>query len=101
MITAQPDCDLEWLQALDDEKVRGLDENETLSSLEERRYRWGCVCSPERMFAILGPVMRTDPAGLFGKEDSIRVNCPRCGASHIVTRESLETYLAQRSAAQP
>ncbi len=101
MITAQPGCDLDWLQALDDEKVRRLDENETLSLLEERRYKWGCGCSPERMFAILGPIMRTDAESLFGEEDSIRVNCPRCGASHIVTRGSLEAYLAQNAVARP
>jgi molecular chaperone Hsp33 len=94
MITAQPGCDLEWLQQLDDEKVRALDETETLSLLEQRSYRWGCGCSQDRMFAILAPVMRTDPAGLFGEEDSIRISCPRCGALHVVTRESLEAYMA-------
>ncbi len=93
MISAQPDCDLDWLLQLDDEKVRALDETETLSLLEERTYRWGCGCTPERMFAILAPIMRTDAAGLFGDEDSLRISCPRCGARHVITRESLETYM--------
>jgi len=99
MITAQPDCDIDWLLALDDEKVRSLSENETLGLLEERSYRWGCGCSPERMFTILGPIMRTDPDSLFSAEDSIRISCPRCGALHIVTRESLAAYLAQGAGA--
>jgi molecular chaperone Hsp33 len=94
MISAQPGCDLDWFHALDDEKVRSLDDTETLSLLEQRSYRWGCGCSQERMFSILAPIMRTDPTGLFGEEDVIRISCPRCGALHMITRESLEAYVS-------
>jgi molecular chaperone Hsp33 len=99
MISAQPGCDMDWFHALDDEKVRSLDQTETLSLLEQRSYRWGCGCSQERMFTVLGPMMRTDPAALFGDEDLIRVSCPRCGALHTITRESLEAYVAESSRA--
>lgn len=95
MVTAQPGCDLAWFHALDEDQVRRLDEHETLSLLEQRAYRWGCGCSQERMFSILAPIMRTDAAGLFGEEATIRISCPRCGALHIITRESLEAYLAE------
>lgn len=97
MLTAQPGCDLTWLAQLDDEQVRALEQTETLSLLEARTYRWGCGCSPERMFAILAPIMRNDAAGLFGDEDSIRMSCPRCGARHVISRASLETYMAGAS----
>lgn len=99
MVSAQPGCDLEWFHDLDDEKVRALDERETLSLLEQRSYRWGCGCSQDRMFSILAPMMRTDAAGLFGAEASIRISCPRCGALHIVTREALEAYVSETPAA--
>jgi molecular chaperone Hsp33 len=69
MVSAQPGCDMEWFHALTDDEVRRLDQTETLSLLEERSYRWGCGCSQERMFSILAPIMRTDPAGLFGDEE--------------------------------
>ena len=98
MITAQPGCDLDWLQALTDGRVRALDDTETLSLLEERSYRWGCGCSQERMFSILAPIMRTDPIDLFGEEDLIRMSCPRCGALHLITRESMEAYVVEHSA---
>lgn len=94
MVTAQPGCDLDWFNALDEEKARALDSTETLSLLEQRSYRWGCGCSQDRMFSILGPIMQTDPGGLFGEEDVIRISCPRCGALHLVTRESMEAHLA-------
>jgi molecular chaperone Hsp33 len=97
MVSAQPGCDMEWFHALDDDSIRALDATETLSLLEQRAYRWGCGCTEERMFAILAPIMRTDAAGLFGEEDSIRITCPRCGALHIITREALEAYVAHAS----
>jgi len=99
IVSAQPGCDLDWFHALDDEKIRSLDQNETLSLLEERSYRWGCGCSPERMFSILAPIMRSDPAGLFGDESVIRISCPRCGAQHTITREALEAYLSETTEA--
>ena len=95
MISAQPGCDNAWLDSLNEENIRTLDEQETLSLLETRRYRWECGCTQERMFAVLAPIMRTDPEGLFGEEDVLRMSCPRCGARHTVTREALEAYVAQ------
>ncbi|MDQ6625789.1 MAG: Hsp33 family molecular chaperone HslO [Verrucomicrobiota bacterium] len=95
MVSAQPGCDLDWLQSLDDEKVRSLDETETLSLLEQRSYRWGCGCSQEKMLSILAPIMRTDPEALFGEDHLIRISCPRCGALHKITREALEAYVGE------
>jgi molecular chaperone Hsp33 len=98
MISAQPGCDLAWFHNLDDEKIRRLDEAETLSLLEQRTYRWSCGCSQERMFSILAPIMRKDAAALFGDDDLIKLSCPRCGARHTITRESLEAYVAETAA---
>lgn len=93
-VSAQPQCDLAWLESLDDDAIRHLDETETLSLLERRSYRWECGCTQDRMFAVLASVMRTDPDGLFGDDPSLRMSCPRCGARHTITREALEAYLA-------
>jgi molecular chaperone Hsp33 len=95
MVSAQPGCDLDWFNALNDEQIRTMDQRETLSLLEERSYRWGCGCSQERMFSILAPIMRSSPQELFGGEDLLRISCPRCGALHLITRESLEAYVAE------
>jgi molecular chaperone Hsp33 len=43
---------------------------------------------------MLAPVMRKQADELFQGEEIIRVHCPRCGARHTITRESLEAYLA-------
>ena len=94
MVSAQPQCDLAWLESLDDAAVRALDSTETLSLLEQRYYHWECGCSQQRMLGVLAPVMRSDPEGLFGEEAVVRIRCPRCGARHTITREALEAYLA-------
>lgn len=94
MVSAQPDCDLDWFYALDDEQIRTLDQTETLSLLEQRRYRWGCGCGEERMFAILAPMMRANPSDLFGEDAALRISCPRCGAHYLIQREAMEAYLA-------
>jgi len=94
MVSAQPDCDLEWLGALTDEAIRDLDRTEELSLLETRTYRWHCGCTQARMMAALRPVMASDPEGLFGDEAILRMRCPRCGQKFVITRESMEAYLA-------
>ncbi|MEY5026613.1 MAG: hypothetical protein RLZZ244_2141 [Verrucomicrobiota bacterium] len=93
LISAQPDCDEEWLLGLTTEMVQDLDRREQLSLLEERLYKWECGCNQARMLSVLAPVMRMDPEGLFGGQSLVRMGCPRCGARHTITRESLEAFL--------
>ena len=94
MISAQPDCDLEWLAALDEAAVRKLDQTEELSLLEQREYRWQCGCSNEKILAAIAPAARNDLGALFENDETIRIRCPRCGARHVLTRESVEAFLA-------
>jgi molecular chaperone Hsp33 len=101
MVTAQPGCDQEWFDGLDDARIRAMDQEETLSLLEHRQYRWECGCSQARMFALLAPIMRSDPEGLFGEDALLRMGCPRCGARHIITREALEAYISSPSGGEP
>jgi molecular chaperone Hsp33 len=51
------------------------------------------------MLAVLMPLMRADPDGLFLGEPSLRMSCPRCGARHIITREALEAYTSSQKSA--
>ena len=97
MVSAQPDCDQDWLERLTQGDVEGLDRLETLSLLETRKYRWECGCNQKRMMEVLLPVMARDPEGLFGTETSIRMGCPRCGARHVITREALEGFIESRA----
>jgi molecular chaperone Hsp33 len=93
MISAQPDCDLAWLEGLDEDAIRALDQAETLSLLETRHYHWSCGCTELRMMQVLAPLMLRDPEALYAGEASLRMSCPRCGARYTITREAMEAYL--------
>ena len=80
LITAQPECDLEWLNQLDDAMVRAMENQETLSPLEVRRYHFDCGCTAERMVERLSVLSGGDLHALFEEASTIRVDCPRCGA---------------------
>jgi molecular chaperone Hsp33 len=94
LIAAQPDCDLAWFQGLTDEAVRAIDSTETLSLLERRAYRWQCGCDLDRMMKVLSGPMKSDPEGLFGQEQIVRIQCPRCGQRYAVTQEAMEAFVA-------
>ena len=87
MISAQPECDLEWLESLDEEAVRALDKTETLSLLETRAYHFDCGCTAERITGHLACLGRTAVDELFADDQMIRVDCPRCGALFELTRD--------------
>ncbi len=94
MVTEHPDCDLAWLESLTPEKVKALDQTETLALMERRIYRWHCGCNQQRMMEVLAPTMKQSPEELFGDEPKVEIRCPRCGARHTITREALEAFVA-------
>jgi molecular chaperone Hsp33 len=95
LLNEHPDCDLGWFQSITVDQVRKLDTAETLAPMERRIYRWHCGCNQQRMMEVLAPTMKQDPAALFGDDDKLEIRCPRCGARHMITRESLEAFVAR------
>jgi len=95
LVTAQPECDLEWLESMTDESIRKIDETETLSLLETREYRFTCGCSIEKIFPIIAGMNQVSIDDMFGEEETMAANCPRCGARYVITREALEAYIEQ------
>lgn len=88
LLAAQPDADLEWLESLTKEDVEKLTEVEQTKVLETRRFRFHCGCSVERILPALQS-WKDRKDELFQGEESIQVNCPRCGAKHTITPEML------------
>jgi molecular chaperone Hsp33 len=95
LLIAHPDCDVAWMQSVTADAMRNLDQVETLALIERRHYRWQCGCTQEKILGVIAPAYRSDSAGLFGDDELIRVQCPRCAATHTLTREAMEAYLAQ------
>jgi molecular chaperone Hsp33 len=90
MVSAQPDCDEEWLAGLTAESILSLDRDVELALLEKRSYNFLCGCNQGRMLDYLQPVFRRQAEELFEGDETVTVVCPRCGARHVLTREAFE-----------
>jgi molecular chaperone Hsp33 len=88
LITAQPDCDLEWLESLDAATVAQISETEETKRLETRRFRFHCGCTLEKILPILGG-WRNRLDELFEDSQFINLQCPRCAAKYHVTRDMI------------
>lgn len=89
LVSAQPDCDLDWLHSLEADQVASLDRHEEVKILETRRFRFHCGCTLERILPVLGGWKnRLDE--LFEGADTITIQCPRCAARYTVDRGMLE-----------
>jgi molecular chaperone Hsp33 len=95
LLLSHPDCDEAWLKGVDAAALRTLPETETVTRIERRRYRWNCGCDQAKILGALAPAAREDFAALFEGDESIHVQCPRCAAGHVVTREAMEAFLAR------
>lgn len=95
LVAAHPDYDEAWFAALTAEQVAALPAHEELGQLEKRVYRWHCGCNQKRMLEVLAPVFRENADGLFAGQEKIEIQCPRCAAHHVVTREALEAFVAK------
>ena len=88
IVAAQPDCDLEWLAALDAAAVAQITATEETTLLESRRFRFHCGCTLDKILPILGGWKdRLDE--LFEDDEFISIQCPRCAAKYRVTREMI------------
>lgn len=88
LIAAQPDCDLEWLEALTTEDVIKISEVEKTKVLETRKFRFNCGCSPQRFLPALDQY-KANPEELFQGDAALEITCPRCGGKHVITPEML------------
>jgi molecular chaperone Hsp33 len=96
LITAHPDWDESWFKNLTAKAVEQLETTETVSLIETRRYGWHCGCNYNKILEILRSPMQSDPEALFGNEEAITINCPRCAARYRISREAMEAYLADQ-----
>ena len=86
-ISAQPDCDEDWLLSLNDEAIRNLDKDEELSLLEKRYYSYRCGCSKERITNALATASKEE---ILGDKESVNIECPRCAATTIISAKDLD-----------
>jgi molecular chaperone Hsp33 len=88
LVTAQPDCDMEWFETLDGEAVGKIDTTEETKLLETRRFRFHCGCTLDKILPVLGG-WRERLDELFADADTIKIQCPRCAAGYRVSRDMI------------
>ena len=79
---------MDWFHALDSASVAALESCEETKLLETRRFRFHCGCTLEKILPILGG-WRERLDELFEDADTIRIQCPRCGARYRISRDML------------
>ncbi|MCS7008638.1 MAG: disulfide bond chaperone [Chthoniobacterales bacterium] len=89
LITAQPDCDLNWLHTLKEKDIPSLPSTEDIKLLEIRSFRWECGCNQQKILEILGPPLSKN-LDLFQNGNSVQLRCPRCGSPYTIERSELE-----------
>lgn len=85
LLAAQPGYDQEWFDGLSAEQVATFETTEELSPLENRAFHFSCGCNRERIMPALA-VWRDKLDELFLDDDRVSVQCPRCAATHTITR---------------
>ncbi|HVU17733.1 MAG TPA: Hsp33 family molecular chaperone HslO [Candidatus Didemnitutus sp.] len=95
LLISHPDCDLEWLRRATADTVRNLHEQETVTLIERRKYHWECGCTQEKIMRVVAQACHGDAQTMFEGEETLRAQCPRCGAVYTITREAMEAFLAE------
>ena len=91
VVVAQPDCDLDWLAALDVEAVKQLEKTEEVKLLEVRKIRFFCGCDLLKIMPLLAS-WKNRMDDLFGELEVIQVQCPRCASVYPVSREMVLAF---------
>lgn len=95
-VSAEPDCDVEWLANLKDADISDIEQNEHLTLLETRGYAFDCGCTADRLFPMLTRLSQEDLDYVFEEGVAI-ITCPRCGAVFNTPREAFEEWKARQS----
>ena len=86
-ISAQPECDEDWLLSLNNETIRSLDKDEELSLLEKRHYSYRCGCTKERIITALATTSKDE---VLGNKESVNIECPRCAAITVISSKDFD-----------
>lgn len=91
IFAAQPGYDEAWLENLTLEQAKEISEQEELNLLETRKLRFFCGCNVQKILPLLaGWKNRLDE--LFGEQEKINIQCPRCAAQYLVSRGMVEEF---------
>ncbi len=86
LFACQPQFDEAWFESLDEKTAQEVLTSEETKILETRHFKFECGCSLEKILPTLS-AWKEKPEELFGDQDAISINCPRCGTNYGLSRE--------------
>jgi molecular chaperone Hsp33 len=90
LIQGLPHVERPWLRELPLDEVRQTLAQEELEHIEDRTYVFRCGCDPERMKTVVANLFGSNLDELFGSDDEVDVQCPRCGQQWHIARKDLQ-----------
>ncbi len=82
-----PGADRKWFQSADPAEIMALEKSGDLKLIADRGVLFRCGCDRKMITGIVVKLYHQDPEELFRGDPEVEVECPRCGAHHVVTRE--------------
>ena len=95
MISAEPDCEEEWLMSLAPDDIPTLEEKEHLTPLETRNYSFGCGCNVNRLYPMIARLSDDDIEHIFS-DGVATIMCPRCAAVYKAPRDHFDEWMKGR-----
>ncbi len=91
-IAAMPEYDTEWFAALDINTLAEL-KNEKRKDIKSCMFQFSCDCSPDKLLPFLRSISDEELEELYGNDEELTVNCPRCGRYFLISRNTLTPTL--------
>ena len=89
MILAMPEHDEAWFK---DAEFKTKESTEGIGKkLNSNQYSFNCGCGPEKLLPFLRSIEEKDLEELYGSDEELLINCPRCGKKFTIKRTELGT----------
>lgn len=89
LIQGLPNVDVDWFEGLDADSARAMVES-GLEPIERRCYRFACGCDIKRIIDAVRGMYSGRIEELFGDQDLVDIQCPRCGRAWSLRRNDIE-----------
>ncbi len=92
LLQSLPDSDVAWLQNVTREEIEQRLNESRLQFLAERHFHFRCGCDRGRMLGMLKAAYGPDSSALFESDETVELQCRRCGARLDVTETEYQEY---------
>lgn len=89
LVQGLPNVDVDWFHELDAESARSMVEG-GIEPIEQRSYSFACGCDIEKITLAVRKMFSGRIDELFEGQDTVDIQCPRCGRAWSLLRNDIE-----------